>query len=118
MKRKECYNNYPNKNPYLYGTKPNINQPNHNKPWKEKPVANKNPFSKAFTINYRGSKRFNRVKKFIFNKTEKNSVLYLSNNLYKGYFGSLGTWTTDEGMANNEMRIINAVFKKLDKNIF
>ena len=30
----------------------------------------------------------------------------------------MGTWTTDEGMANNEMRIINAVFKKLDKNIF
>ena len=81
-------------------------------------IANKNPFSRAFTVNYRGSKRFNRVKKFIFNKTEKNSVLYLSNNLYKGYFGSLGTWTTDEGMANNEMRIINAVFKKLDKNIF
>ena len=41
MKRKECYNNYPNKNPYLYGTKPNINQPNHNKPWKEKPMHTK-----------------------------------------------------------------------------
>ena len=81
-------------------------------------IANKNPFSKALTITYRGSRRFNRVKKFMFNKTEKNSVLYLSNNLYKGYFGSLGTWTTDEDMANNEMSIVNSVFKKLDKNIF
>ena len=30
----------------------------------------------------------------------------------------MGTWTTDEDVANNEMRIINAVFKELDKNIF
>ena len=51
MKRKEFYNNYPNKNPYLYGTKPNINQPNHNKPWKEKPVANKNPFYQKIPID-------------------------------------------------------------------
>ena len=81
-------------------------------------ISKNNPFSKAKTIKFRGSKRFNRVNFTFFNNAKKDSVLFLSNNLYKGNFGSLGTWTTDEDMANNEIYLIKNVLKKIKKSVF
>ena len=49
---------------------------------------------------------------------KKNSVLYLSNNLYKGNFGSLATWTNDECMAKNEMKIISSVLNKINSQVY
>ncbi len=81
-------------------------------------ISRSNPFSNCTTINFRGSKRFTRTKKTFFSFEKSKSILYLSNNLYKGSFGSLGSWTTDADMASNEIKLIKNVFNKLDKFIY
>ncbi len=81
-------------------------------------ISSTNPFSKSRAITFRGSMRFKRLNSLIFNRVKKNSLLYLSNNLYKGNFGSLGTWTTDEDMATNEIKLINNVLCKINKTVF
>ena len=81
-------------------------------------IKNDNPFSKSKTIKYKGSKRFSRVDSLMFNHVKNNSVLYLSNNLYKGNFGSLATWTNDEFMAKNEIKIISSVLCKINAQVF
>ena len=81
-------------------------------------IKKDNPFSKSKTIKYKGSKRFSRVDSLMFNNVKNNSVLYLSNNLYKGNFGSLATWTNDEHMAKNEIKIISSVLCKINAQVF
>ncbi len=73
-------------------------------------IAKKNPFANCNSISFRGPKRFERVKTNL-NKRVKNSILFLSNNLYRGNYGSLGNWATDEQMAETELTIISIINK-------
>ena len=83
-----------------------------------KEICNINYFSDAKPIVLGLPKRYFRqrlVSKF---KKHKNSLLYLSNNLYKGNIGNLVSRCTDYDIAIREISLLKQVFYKTNKNIY
>jgi len=83
-----------------------------------KKVFNNSHFKRASNYVSGISARHIRMKRSIFNITDKEfPIAYVSTNLYKGNKENFSTWETDYKRALNEKKLITKVFKKLPHKV-
>ena len=81
-------------------------------------IAKKNIFSNSRSIIFGLPKRYKRQKLFFKKNKIANSLIYLSNNLYKGNFGNLSQQCTDFDILKREINLTKKVLIKTNKKVF
>ena len=80
-------------------------------------VAKKNPFNISVHNIYGAPKRYQR-QSIISNFIHKESILFLSNKLYRSNDGAINIWVNDYELYKVEFLLVNKVLSKVNKDIF